>query len=92
MVELRHLRSLAAIADSRRLADAAGRVHLTQSALSHQVRALEVHYGGIRAVKGIDLRVEPGELVCLIGAHGAGKSSTPRAICGPVPGGSGRAR
>ena len=45
MVELRHLRSLAAIADSRRLADAAGRVHLTQSALSHQVRALEVHYG-----------------------------------------------
>lgn len=44
-LELRHLRSLAAIADSRRLADAAARVHLTQSALSHQVRALEAHYG-----------------------------------------------
>lgn len=44
-LELRHLRSLAAIADSRRLADAAERVHLTQSALSHQVRALEAHYG-----------------------------------------------
>jgi LysR family transcriptional regulator, regulator for metE and metH len=44
-LELRHLRSLAAIADTRRLAEAAGRVHLTQSALSHQVRALEAHYG-----------------------------------------------
>jgi LysR family transcriptional regulator for metE and metH len=45
MLELRHLRSLSAIADSRRLVDAAGRVHVTQSALSHQVRALEQHYG-----------------------------------------------
>src|SRR4051812_48211233 len=44
-LEVRHLRSLAAIADSRRLTDAADRVHLTQSALSHQVRALEAHYG-----------------------------------------------
>jgi len=45
MLELRHLRSLTAIAGARRLADAAERVHLTQSALSHQVRALEAHYG-----------------------------------------------
>jgi LysR family transcriptional regulator for metE and metH len=45
MLELRHLRSLAAIADTARLAEAAERVHLTQSALSHQVRALERHYG-----------------------------------------------
>lgn len=45
MLELRHLRSLAAIADARRMTDAAERVHLTQSALSHQVRALEDHYG-----------------------------------------------
>lgn len=44
-LELRHLRSLAAIADTRRLSEAAERVHLTQSALSHQVRALEAHYG-----------------------------------------------
>lgn len=45
MLELRHLRSLVAIADTGKLAHAAGQVHLTQSALSHQVRALEEHYG-----------------------------------------------
>jgi len=48
------------------------------------VKGLEVHYGGIRAVKGIDLEVAEGELVCLIGANGAGKSSTLKAICGLV--------
>jgi len=47
-----------------------------------EVRGLEVNYGGIRAVKGIDLEVREGELVCLIGANGAGKSTTLRAICG----------
>lgn len=45
MIELRHLRSLLAIADTGKMATAAERVHLTQSALSHQVRALEEHYG-----------------------------------------------
>ena len=49
------------------------------------VRGLEVRYGGIRAVKGIDLEVGKGELVCLIGANGAGKSSTLRALSGLVP-------
>jgi len=54
------------------------------------IEALEAGYGGIRAVKGIDLQVDDGELVCLIGANGAGKSTTLRAICGllPVRGGS----
>jgi branched-chain amino acid transport system ATP-binding protein len=50
-----------------------------------EVKGLEVRYGGIRAVKGIDLEVDQGELVCLIGANGAGKSSTLKAICRLVP-------
>src|SRR6267378_2228874 len=49
------------------------------------VRGLEVHYGGIRAVKGIDLAVDEGELVCLIGANGAGKTSTLKALCRLIP-------
>ena len=49
------------------------------------ISGLEVRFGGIRAVKGIDLHVEEGELVCLIGANGAGKSSTLRAIAGMLP-------
>jgi branched-chain amino acid transport system ATP-binding protein len=50
-----------------------------------EVKGLEVHYGGIRAVKGIDLEVAQGELVCLIGANGAGKTSTLKAICRLLP-------
>jgi branched-chain amino acid transport system ATP-binding protein len=46
---------------------------------------LEVSYGGIRAVKRITLRVEPGQIVALIGANGAGKTSTLKAIVGLVP-------
>jgi branched-chain amino acid transport system ATP-binding protein len=49
-----------------------------------EVHDLEVHYGGIRAVAGLDLEIGEGELVCLIGANGAGKSSTLKAICGLV--------
>ena len=55
-----------------------------------EVRGLEVGYGGIRAVKGIDLDVGAGELVCLIGANGAGKSTTLRTLVGllhPTAGG-----
>jgi branched-chain amino acid transport system ATP-binding protein len=50
-----------------------------------EVQGLEVHYGGIRAVKGIDLKVGEGELVCLIGANGAGKTTTLKAICRLLP-------
>src|SRR6186997_3377867 len=57
-----------------------------------EVKGLEVGYGGIRAVKGIDLEVEAGELVCLIGANGAGKSTTLRAICGLLPARAGSVR
>ena len=51
---------------------------------------LEVAYGGIRAVKGIDLAVESGETVCLIGANGAGQTTTLRAITGLVRAAAGR--
>ena len=47
-----------------------------------KVKDLQVSYGGINAVKGIDLHVEQGELVALIGANGAGKSSSLKAIAG----------
>ena len=46
---------------------------------------LEVAYGGIRAVKGIDIAVDRGELVALIGANGAGKTTTLKAISGLLP-------
>jgi len=57
-----------------------------------EVSGLEVNYGGIRAVKGIDLEVRAGELVCLIGANGAGKSTTLRAVCGLLPARAGHVR
>ena len=47
-----------------------------------KVSGLKVGYGGIQAVKGIDLEVLPGELVTLIGANGAGKSTLLMTICG----------
>ena len=49
-----------------------------------EVRNLEVHYGGIRAVTGVSVDIAEGELVCLIGANGAGKTSTLKAICGLI--------
>ncbi|MEP6701656.1 MAG: ABC transporter ATP-binding protein [Betaproteobacteria bacterium] len=49
-----------------------------------ELRKLHVSYGGIKAVRGIDLKVDKGELVCLIGANGAGKTTTLKAICGLV--------
>ncbi|HUP93557.1 MAG TPA: ABC transporter ATP-binding protein [Burkholderiales bacterium] len=47
-----------------------------------EVRALAVAYGGIKAVKGIDIDVRSGELVTLIGANGAGKTTTLKALAG----------
>ena len=43
---------------------------------------VHISYGGIKAVKGITLNVESQELVCLIGANGAGKSTTLKAVSG----------
>ncbi len=47
-----------------------------------EVRGLHVAYGGINAVKGIDLTVSAGELVTLIGANGAGKTTTLKSLAG----------
>jgi len=56
---------------------------------SLQLEALDVRYGGVHAVRGLSFEVAPGEIVGLIGANGAGKSSTLHAIMGiaPVTGG-----
>jgi branched-chain amino acid transport system ATP-binding protein len=50
-----------------------------------RVKDLRVSYGGIAAVKGISLEIDKGEIVTLIGANGAGKTSTLKAIVGLVP-------
>lgn len=50
-----------------------------------RISGLKVAYGGIQAVKGIDLEVNRGELVTLIGANGAGKTTTLKAITATLP-------
>ena len=49
-----------------------------------ELRGLRAAYGPVEALRGVDLEVHAGELVCLLGANGAGKSSTLRAISGLV--------
>jgi branched-chain amino acid transport system ATP-binding protein len=55
-----------------------------------EVTDLEVRYGNVVAVKGVSLRVRPGEVVAVIGPNGAGKTSTLRAISGLVRSAGGR--
>src|SRR2546423_7989045 len=54
------------------------------------LEGLRAGYGPIEALRGLDLAVREGELVCLLGANGAGKSSTLRAISGLLPARAGR--
>ncbi len=49
-----------------------------------KIENLSVHYGAIQALHGVSIAVEPGEIVTLIGANGAGKSTTLRAVSGLV--------
>jgi branched-chain amino acid transport system ATP-binding protein len=50
-----------------------------------EVNSIHAYYGNIHALKGISITVEEGEIVTLIGANGAGKSTTLRAISGLLP-------
>ena len=49
-----------------------------------EISGLEVGYGGIHAVKGIDFHIGQGELVALIGSNGAGKTTTLKALAGLI--------
>jgi branched-chain amino acid transport system ATP-binding protein len=49
-----------------------------------EVRDLHVHYGAIHALHGVNISIEPRQIVTLIGANGAGKSTTLRAISGLI--------
>ena len=55
-----------------------------------EVRDLVCRYGKVEALKGISLSVKQGQFVALIGANGAGKSTTLRAISGVLPSASGQ--
>ncbi len=57
-----------------------------------EVENLAVAYGGVRALNGVSLRVEPGEFVAIVGANGAGKTSLIRAVAGMVAKGAGSVR
>lgn len=55
-----------------------------------KIENLQVYYGGIHALKGISLEVPENQIVTLVGANGAGKSTTLRSICNLVPPASGK--
>src|SRR4051812_4097795 len=63
-----------------------------ERAVELEVRDLRVSYGGIAAVKGVSFEVPHGEILALIGANGAGKTSVLKAIVGLVPAASGSVR
>ncbi|AVS79356.1 ABC transporter ATP-binding protein [Paracidovorax avenae] len=57
-----------------------------------QIEGLHAHYGKSHVLQGIDLRVDDGELVTLLGRNGAGKTTTLKSICGVVQPSAGRVR
>jgi len=50
-----------------------------------KLRNIQTYYGNIQALKNIDMDVQEGEIITLIGANGAGKSTTLMTLCGVVP-------
>ena len=50
-----------------------------------ELKNVQTYYGNIQALKGIDIEISEGEIITLIGANGAGKSTTLMSICGIVP-------
>ena len=50
-----------------------------------EVRNIQTYYGNIQALKNVSLTINEGEIVTLIGANGAGKSTTLMSICGVTP-------
>ena len=50
-----------------------------------EIKDLQVHYGGIHALRGISLNIADGKIISLIGANGAGKSTTLKAVMGLIP-------
>jgi branched-chain amino acid transport system ATP-binding protein len=59
--------------------------HATATAQALTVEGLTVHYGGVCAVRDLSFTVPPGEAIGVIGANGAGKTSTMKAVMGLVP-------
>lgn len=57
-----------------------------------EIEGLNVSYGAVQAVRDVSLKVQPNQVVALLGANGAGKSSTVRAICGAIPSTAGSVR
>ena len=55
-----------------------------------ELEKVQTYYGNIQALKDVDLRVDKGEIICLIGANGAGKSTTLMSVSGIVPPRSGK--
>jgi branched-chain amino acid transport system ATP-binding protein len=55
-----------------------------------QVHGLSAGYGPIQALRGVDLHIQPGEILALIGSNGAGKSTLLMTLCGVVPAQAGR--
>ncbi|TVR13070.1 MAG: ABC transporter ATP-binding protein [Planctomycetota bacterium] len=57
-----------------------------------EAQGLEKHYGTVHALRGVDLSVEPGEVVGFLGPNGAGKTTTMKILTGSIAPSSGRAR